>query len=81
MAIIGKYTRNSDAEQLEDAWRSLTFKTEVPPYVSPAKLQEQIQMLSEDQPEIKKLEASRMIESSVLKKLDASGWIKKLFQS
>jgi NitT/TauT family transport system substrate-binding protein len=81
MAIIGKYTRNSDAEQLEDAWKSLTYKTEVPPYVSPAKLQEQIQMLAEDQPEIKKLEASRMIESGVMKKLDASGWIKKLFQS
>jgi NitT/TauT family transport system substrate-binding protein len=81
MAIIGKYTRNSDAEQLEDAWRSLTFKTEVPPYVSAPKLQEQIQMLAEDQPEIKKLDASRMIESGVLKKLDESGWIKKLFQS
>jgi ABC-type nitrate/sulfonate/bicarbonate transport system substrate-binding protein len=81
MAIIGKYTRNSDAEQLEDAWRSLTYKTEVPPYVSAPKLQEQIQMLAEDQPEIKKLEASRMIESGVLKKLDDSGWIKKLFQS
>jgi NitT/TauT family transport system substrate-binding protein len=81
MAIIGKYTRNSDAEQLEDAWRSLTFKTEVPPYVSAPKLQEQIQMLAEDQPEIKKLDASRMIESGVLKKLDESGWIQKLFQS
>jgi ABC-type nitrate/sulfonate/bicarbonate transport system substrate-binding protein len=81
MAIIGKYTRNSDAEQLEDAWRSLTHKTEVPPYVSAPKLQEQIQMLAEDQPEIKKLEASRMIESGVLKRLDDSGWIKKLFQS
>jgi hypothetical protein len=59
----------------------LTFKTEVPPYVSAPKLQEQIQMLAEDQPEIKKLDASRMIESGVLKKLDESGWIKKLFQS
>jgi len=81
MAIIGKYTRNSDAEQLEDAWKSLTYKTDVPPYVSPVKLQEQIQMLAEDQPEIKKLEAQKMIESGVLKKLDESGWIKKLFQS
>ena len=81
MAIIGKYTRNSDAEQLEDAWKSLTYKTEIPPYVSPVKLQEQIQMLAEDQPEIKKLEAQKMIESGVLKKLDDSGWIKKLFQS
>jgi NitT/TauT family transport system substrate-binding protein len=81
MATIGKYTRNSDTEQQEDAWRSLTYKSEIPPYVSPAKLQEQIQMLAEDQPEIKKLEAQKMIESGVLKKLDDSGWIKRLFRS
>src|SRR5258706_15546579 len=79
MAIIGKYTRNSDPEQLEDAWKSLTYKTEIPPYVSPARLKEQIQMLAEDQPEIKKLEAEKMIENGVLKKLADSGWIKELF--
>ena len=80
MAIIGKYTRNSAADQLEDAWQSLATKTEIPPYVSAQKLQEQIQMLAEDQPEIRKLEAAKMIDNSVLKKLDESGWIKGLFQ-
>jgi NitT/TauT family transport system substrate-binding protein len=80
MAIIGKYTRNSAADQLEDAWQSLATKTEIPPYVSLQKLQEQIQMLAEDQPEVRKLEAAKMIDNSVLKKLDESGWIKSLFQ-
>ncbi len=80
MAIIGRYTNNSSAEQLQDAWQSLTYKTEIPPYVSVQKLQEQIQMLAEDQPEIRKLEASKMVDNSVLKKLDVSGWIKGLFQ-
>jgi NitT/TauT family transport system substrate-binding protein len=80
MAIIGKYTRNGVADQLEDAWQSLATKTEIPPYVSAQKLQEQIQMLAEDQPEIRKLEAAKMIDNSVLKKLDESGWIKSLFQ-
>jgi hypothetical protein len=37
-------------------------------------------MLAEDQPEIRKLEAAKMIDNSVLKKLDESGWIKGLFQ-
>jgi hypothetical protein len=37
-------------------------------------------MLAEDQSEIRKLEASRMIENSILKKLDDSGFIKRLFQ-
>ena len=80
MEIIGRYTNNSSAEQLQDAWQSLAYKTEIPPYVSVQKLQEQIQMLAEDQPEIRKLEASKMVDNSVLKKLDVSGWIKGLFQ-
>lgn len=81
MAVIGKYSRNADAEQLEEAWKSLSRRMDVPPYVSPAKLKEQIRMLAEDQPEIKKLEAEKMIDNSVLKRLEDSGWIKKLFQS
>ena len=80
MEIIGKYTNNSSAEHQEDAWQSLTYKTEIPPYVSPTRLQEQINMLAEEQTEIRKLGASRMIENSVLKRLDDSGFIKKLFQ-
>ena len=80
MDVIGKYTNNGSLEHQEDAWRSITYKSEIPPYVSAARLQEQIYMLAEDQSEIRKLEASRMIENSVLKKLDDSGFIKRLFQ-
>ena len=80
MDVIGKYTNNNSPEHQEDAWRSITYKSEIPPYVSPARLQEQIYMLAEDQSEIRKLEASRMIENSILKKLDDSGFIKRLFQ-
>src|SRR5262249_50098736 len=32
--IIGKYTQNADDLQLEEAWRSLSTQTEIPPYVS-----------------------------------------------
>lgn len=80
MEVIGKYTNNPNAMDQEDAWKSLTYKTEVPPYVSPAQIQAQIQMLAEDQAEIRRLDAARMIDSSVLKKLDDSGFVKKLFQ-
>jgi len=81
MAIIGKYTNNPSPEHQEDAWKSLSYKSEIPPYVSPTQLQGQIMMLSEEQPEIRKLEASRIIDNSVLKKLENSGFIKKLFQN
>lgn len=80
MEVIGAYTKDNDEDHLEDAWRSLAYKTEIPPYVSPTQLQGQISMLGEDQTDIRKLDASRMIDSSVLKKLDDSGFIKKLFQ-
>ncbi|HEY1234388.1 MAG TPA: hypothetical protein VGH22_13510, partial [Candidatus Binatia bacterium] len=50
--IIGKYTQNADHVQLEEAWRSLSTQTEIPPYVSVSQLQGQTAMLAEDQPEL-----------------------------
>lgn len=81
MEVIGKYTNNNSAEHQEDAWKSLSYKTEIPPYVSPTQLQEQINMQAEEQADIKKLPASKMIDNSVMKKLDDSGFIKKLFEN
>jgi ABC-type nitrate/sulfonate/bicarbonate transport system substrate-binding protein len=78
--IIGKYTLNSDDVQLEEAWRSLSSQTEIPPYVSISQLQGQVSMLAEDQAELNRFDAKSMVDNSVLKKLDDSGWIKKLFR-
>jgi len=77
--IIGKYTQNADDIQLEEAWRSLSTQTEIPPYVSVSQLQGQTAMLAEDQPELNRFDAKIMVDNSVLKKLDDSGWVKKLF--
>ncbi len=77
--IIGKYTLNSDDVQLEEAWRSLTAQTEIPPYVSVSQLQGQVGMLAEDQPELSRFDAKSMVDNSVIKKLEDSGWIKRLF--
>ena len=79
--IISKYTSNSDDVQLEEAWRSLTAQTEIPPYVSVSQLQGQVGMLAEDQPELSRFDAKSMVDNSVIKKLEDSGWIKKLFGS
>ena len=78
--IIGKYTRNSDDVQLEEAWRSLTTQTEIPPYASVAQLQGQVTTLAEDQPDLSRFDAKTMVDNSVIKKLEDSGWIKKLFR-
>ena len=80
MEIIGKYTNNGNAEQLQDAWQSLTYKTEIPPYVSVPNLQGQIQTIAEEQADIRKLDAAKIVDNSIMKKLDESGWIKALFQ-
>ena len=77
--IIGKYTQNTDDVQLEEAWHSLATQTEIPPYVSVTQLQGQANMLAEDQPDLSRFDAKSMVDNSVLKKLDDTGWIKKLF--
>ncbi len=78
--IISKYTRNSDEIHLEEAWQSLTAQTEVPPYVSVSQLQGQVSTLAEDQPDLNRFDAKSMVDNSVIKKLEDSGWIKKLFR-
>ena len=48
---------NSDDVQLEEAWRSLTAQTEIPPYVRSAQLQGQVSTLAEDQPDLSRFDA------------------------
>ena len=64
---------------LEEAWHSLSTQTEIPPYVSISQLQGQVNMLAEDQPDLSRFEAKLMVDNSVIKRLEDSGWIKKLF--
>jgi NitT/TauT family transport system substrate-binding protein len=78
--IISKYTRNSEELHLEEAWQSLSAQTEVPPYVSISQLQGQVNTLAEDQPDLNRFDAKTMVDNSVIKKLEDSGWIKKLFR-
>lgn len=37
-------------------------------------------MLAEDQPDLSRFDAKSMVDNSIIKKLDDSGWIKKLFR-
>jgi NitT/TauT family transport system substrate-binding protein len=78
--IISKYTRNTEEVHLEEAWQSLSAQTEVPPYVSITQLQGQVTTLAEDQPDLTRFDAKTMVDNSVIKKLEDSGWTKKLFR-
>ncbi len=77
--VISKYTLNTDDVQLEEAWQSLTAQTEIPPYVSISQLQGQTNMMAEDQADLARFDAKQIVDNSVIKKLEDSGWIKKLF--
>lgn len=77
--VISKYTLNSDEVHLEEAWHTLATQSEVPPYASVTQLQGQSNMMAEDQPDLAKFDAKVMVDNSVIKKLEDSGWIKKLF--
>jgi NitT/TauT family transport system substrate-binding protein len=77
--VISKYTRNTNDVDLEEAWNTLATQTEIPPYVSISQLQGQTNMMAEDQPDLGKFDAKVMVDNSVIKKLEDSGWTKKLF--
>ena len=78
--VISKYTLNTDDVHLEEAWNTLATQTEIPPYASVSQLQGQANMMAEDQPDLVRFDAKIMVDNSVIKKLDDSGWIKKLFR-
>jgi NitT/TauT family transport system substrate-binding protein len=77
--VISKYTLNADEVHLEEAWNTLANRTEIPPYASVSQLQGQTNMMAEDQPDLARFDAKVMVDNSVIKKLEDSGWIKKLF--
>ena len=77
--VISKYTRNTNDVDLEEAWNTLATQTEIPPYASVSQLQGQANMMAEDQPDLARFDAKVMVDNSVIKKLEDSGWIKKLF--
>jgi ABC-type nitrate/sulfonate/bicarbonate transport system substrate-binding protein len=78
--VISKYTRNTDDVHLEEAWNTLATQTEIPPYASVSQLQGQANMMAEDQPDLARFDAKVMVDNSVIKKLEDSGWTKKLFR-
>jgi NitT/TauT family transport system substrate-binding protein len=78
--VISKYTLNTDDLQLEESWQSLTAQTEIPPYVSVSQLQGQTNMMAEDQADLARFDAKQMVDNNVIKKLEDSGWIKKIFR-
>ncbi len=72
-------SRTAEEVHLEEAWNTLANRTEIPPYASVNQLQKQTNMMTEDQPDLARFDAKVMVDNFLIKKLEDSGWIKKLF--
>lgn len=76
--IIGKYTKTSNAEDLEETYRTFVVAWEKVPYVSAAAVQTLLNFAVH--PAARSAKPEQFIDNSLLKELERSGFIDKLYQ-
>ncbi len=80
MKILSKYTRVSDAESLEEAYRFYAGAVPERPYVDLPSVQKVIDFYKKGRPEMAKLKAEQIVDMSVLREIDQSGFIDTLYK-
>ncbi len=76
--IIGKYTKTSSAEDLEETYRTFVVAWEKVPYVSIAAVQTLLNFATN--PAAKTAKPEQFIDNSIMAELDRSGFIQRLYQ-
>lgn len=76
--IIGKYTKTTNAEDLEETYRTFVVAWEKVPFVSAAAVQTLLDFATH--PAAKNAKPEQFIDNSLLKELERSGFIDKLYQ-
>ncbi len=76
--IIGKYTKTSSAEDLEETYRTFVVAWEKVPYVSTAAVQTMLNFATH--PSAKKAKPESFIDNSILTELEKSGFVQHLYQ-
>ena len=76
--IIGKYTKTSDANDLEDSYRTFLPAWEPLPVVPPAAVQTMLNFATH--PGAKKAKPETFIDNSVLEEIGKSGFVEKLYK-
>jgi NitT/TauT family transport system substrate-binding protein len=79
-AVLVKYLRLSGTEQAEEHYRFALHITEKRPYVNPAGIASIIEFMGERDPEVARLSPENIINSDFVKKLDAEGFIERLYR-
>lgn len=81
MKILSKYTRVTEAEPLEEAYRFYAGAVPDRPYVDVPSVQKVIDFYKKGRPEMAKLKAEQIVDMSVLQEIDQSGFINALYKN
>jgi len=80
MKSLSRYTRVTDAESLEEAYRFYAAAVPERPYVDLPSVQKVIDFYKKGRPEMAKLKAEQIVDMSVLQEIDQSGFIETLYK-
>jgi NitT/TauT family transport system substrate-binding protein len=81
MKILSKYSRVTDAESLEEAYRFYAGAVPDRPYVDLPSVQKVIDFYKKGRPEMAKLKAEDVVDMNVLQEIDQSGFIDALYKN
>ena len=74
-AVLAKYLRLPNVEQAEEHYQSALPVLPKKPYVDPAGIASMIEFLAESDPSIAKIKVEQVINHTIMKRLDESGFI------
>jgi hypothetical protein len=74
-AVLAKYLRLAKVEQAEEHYQSALAVLPRKPYVETAGITSMIEFLAESDPSVAKIKPDQVINHSIMKKLDDSGFI------
>ncbi|HWH79393.1 MAG TPA: ABC transporter substrate-binding protein, partial [Candidatus Binatus sp.] len=77
---LSKYLRINDREALEEVYRIYYEIYQPIPYPSPAAIQTQLNWMAERDPRAKNAKADQFIDASILREIEKSGFVAKLYQ-
>jgi ABC-type nitrate/sulfonate/bicarbonate transport system substrate-binding protein len=80
LAVFKRYMKGADDDILEETYKSTRATLEDAPYPSLQVVKEALDMLSLQYPQAKQTDASLIIEPSLMKRIDESGFIRALYK-
>ena len=80
LAVFKRYMKGADDEILEETYQSTRPTLDEAPYPSLQVVKSALEMLSLQYPQAKQIDASLIVEPSIMKKIDDSGFVRALYK-